>query len=252
MHLPTRAIVFATATLAAALASPAMAQDAPVRVAIFNTNPFGGDPPGGYCFDLMTAIADRGGIAIASFQPMIVADMVPAITGGTADVLCSALFPSTERRQAGLAFTSGILTNSEAVVVLATNTTVYRSMADLAGVRVGAETGSNFVNTARNAGADVREFPSFADAYPALVAGEITAFIRSAPAFLFQQTVLGQFADLKVADGYVPSFVSYGAIAVRNTDTALLGALQASLEAIKADGTLAEIAGRWGMPLPPF
>lgn len=252
MHLPTRAVIFATAALAAAMVSPAMAQDAPVRVAIFNTNPFGGDPPGGYCFDLMTAISERGGIAIAGFQPMIVADMVPAITSGTADVLCSALPPTTARREAGLAFTSAILTNSETIVVLATNTTVYRSLADLAGVAVGGETGSNFVNLVRSAGANVREFASFADAYPALVAGEIQAFIRSAPSFLFQQTVLGQFADLKVADGYVPSSVSYGAIAVRNTDTALLGTIQATLESLKADGTLAEIAGRWGMPLPPF
>jgi polar amino acid transport system substrate-binding protein len=224
----------------------AHAQDDSIRVAVFTADPFGG-----YCEELMTAIADRAGLTIAEFQPTVVADMVPAIAEGTADVLCSGLSPTTERREAGLAFTSAILTGPTVIVVLATNDTVYATLADFAaaGAVIGAEAVSAML---QEAGVETREYRTNEEFHAALVSGEITGWMRSGVSFGYQQAVLGEWQDLKLAEGYVPTQIGYGTIAVHNTNTALLGQMQAALEAVKADGTLAEIAGRWGMPLPPF
>lgn len=49
---------------------------------------------------------------------------------------------------------------------------------------------------------------AIAPAYPALLSGEIKAFIRSAPSFAYQQTALAMWSDLRVANGYVPTQVS--------------------------------------------
>jgi polar amino acid transport system substrate-binding protein len=233
---------------AAGLTGSVAAQESPLRVAIFTADPFGG-----YCHELMSAIAERAGLEIAEFQPTVVPDMVPAVANGTADVLCSGLGPTTERRQAGLAFTSAILTNQETIVVLADNDNVYRSFADFvaAGAVIGGETGSNFVNIAAAAGVEVRTWATNEELEAALHAGEITGWIRSYPSFAFRQAQ-GDYADLKHAEGYIPSQTSFGAIAVQQSRTELLGIIQAALEGLKADGALAEMAPRWGLPLPPF
>jgi ABC-type amino acid transport substrate-binding protein len=55
-----------------------------------------------------------------------------------------------------------------------------------------------------------------------------------------------------MVETYVPALVTYGSLAVRSADTALLGELQAALEALKADGTLAMLNERWALPPPPF
>lgn len=250
MNKSRKRSILAAATLSLAMAGTtgtAFGQTEAMRVAIFTADPFKG-----YCEELMTAIADRAGVPIAGFQETVVADMVPAIAGGTADVLCSALGPNTDRRQAGLAFTSAILTSPTVIVVLATNDAVYRTLADFAaaGAVIGGETG--VLGAVRDAGVEIREYRTTDEIHAALVSGEIAGWYRSGASFGYQQAVLGQWQDLKLAEGFAPTTVGYGTLAVHNTNTALLGQMQAGLEAVKADGTLAEIAGRWGMPLPPF
>ena len=232
----------------AVTAGTAFGQTDAVRVAVFIADPFKG-----YCEELMTAIADRAGLRIDGFQQTVVADMIPAIAGGTADVLCSALGPNTERREAGLAFTSAILTSPTVIVVLAANNTVYGTLADFAaaGAVIGGEAGGALA-TVRDAGVQTREYRTYEEIHAALVSGEITGWFRAGASFGYQQAVLGQWQDLKLAEGFAPTTVGYGTLAVHNTNTALLGQMQAALEAVKADGTLAAIAGRWGMPLPPF
>jgi len=245
-----RLVISAAAVAMATVASvgSARAQTEPLEVAIFTADPFGG-----YCRELMTVIADRAGLEIAEFHPTAVPDMVPAVANGDADVLCSALAPTTERRQAGLAFTSATLTNQEAIVVLSDNDTVFRTFADFvaAGAVIGGETGSNFVAIAAAAGVEVRTWATNEEVEAALRSGEITGWIRSYPSFAYRQ-VQGEYQDLKYAEGYIPTQTSYGAIAVHHSNTELLGTIQAALEAIKADGMLTEMAGRWGLPPPPF
>lgn len=243
--------ILAAATLSLAMAGTtgtAFGQTDAVRVAVFTADPFKG-----YCEELMTAIVDRAGLQLAGFQETVVADMIPAIAGGTADVLCSGLGPNTERRAAGLAFTSAILTSPTVIVVLAANNTVYRTLADFAaaGAVIGGETGGALA-TVRDAGVQTREYRTNEEIHAALVSGEITGWVRAGASFGYQQAVLGQWQDVKLAEGYAATTVGYGTLAVHNTNTALLGQMQAALEAVKADGTLAAIAGRWGMPLPPF
>ena len=227
----------------------AHAQDASIRVAVFTADPFRG-----YCEELMPILAERAGLQISEFQETVVADMMPAVADGTVDVLCSGLPPTTQAREAGLAFTSAILTSQETVAVLSDNNNVYRTFGDFAaaGAIIGAERGTSFNQILADAGVTVREYATTDEIYAAVRAGEITGWIRSAASFFYNQAALGNYTDLKQAEGYIPTLLSYAALAVHQDNTALLGQIQAALESVKADGTLAEIAARWGMPLPPF
>jgi polar amino acid transport system substrate-binding protein len=234
-----------------ALATSSSAQPAPLSVGILTTAPFGGTPPGGYCVDLMNEIGARTGLQF-EYLPTALGELLPNLVGGTTDIVCSALGATNERRALGIAFTSAILTNSEALIVLATDATPYTRLEEFRGQPVGANEATLFVGYLQTAGGEVRTFASAALAYQALIAGEIRAVVNSAPAFLYQQRVLGQWPELRAVDTYVATHPIFPAIAVRNTDTELLGALQAALEAIKADGAMVAILERWALAPPPF
>ncbi len=245
---------FAGLAILGVLAGPAIAQDSPIRVAIYNLTPFGGDPPGGYCVELMDAIAERTGMTIAEYRPMGVPDMMPAVATGAVDVLCSALAPTNARREVGVAFTSALFTNGETIVVRADNANRYPSLADMRGLRIAAGEGTANLTQLQNAGHDniVIYQGNQATGAELLLNGQADAMVTNAAEFRYNQLFMSLWPQLKSADGYVPVRVSHAALAVRPEDTALLGILQATLEAMKLDGSLAALNDRYGLPQPPF
>lgn len=233
------------------MSSSALAQT-PLRVGLTSSPPFGGPEPGGYCLDLMNAIGARTGLSFEFVQPMPAGELIGALAGGTFDVLCSANGPTNERRAMGIAFTSAIATNGEMLVVTAADAAAYTTLAELQGLTVGAPAGTLFVGMLREAGVtDIREYAGPA-LYQALVAGEVKAILTSAPTFAFQHNVQNQWPELRIVETYPLQNPIYSSLAVRNTETELLGTLQAALEGLKADGTLPTLADNWAIPLPPF
>ncbi|MGD9738735.1 MAG: substrate-binding periplasmic protein [Bauldia sp.] len=253
MSTPRKAAVWLCCLALAMAGGIAAANAQALTVGTHPTTPFGGPPPGGgYCVDLMTAVAERTGDQI-EFTFIPVGEFFPALSGGTIDVLCSAIGPSNEQRSQGIAFTSSIFINNDALIVLATDATEYGTAADFVGQPVGAVTGTAYLGIWRDAGVtDVREFPVVTDAYTALRNGEINAIITGGPGVAYRQQVLGQDADLRMVDTYVSTLNAYAALAVRAEETELLGRLQAALETLKGDGTIETLTTRWAMPLPPF
>lgn len=237
--------------LMTAFVGPAAAQPEVLRVGLTTSAPFGGSQPGGYCFDLMNTIADRSGLRF-QFQTMVTGELIPTLLASNIDIICSANGATNERRAMGIAFTSGIAMNSEALLVLANDTTAYLQLAELRGQPVGAPAGTLFVGMLRDAGVTNIIEKAGAEVYAALVAGEVKAVLTSAPTIRYQQQVLGLWPELRLVETYVSTNPIYSAIAVRNTEVELLGVLQASLEALKADGTLPGLLDAWAIPPPLF
>lgn len=238
-----RLTLIAAAAIAASLAvSPAAAQDAPLRVAIYNLTPFGADPPGGYCFELMNEIAVRTGLTIASFHPMGVPDMIPSVANGTVDILCSALAPNNERRGMGVVFTGPLFVNGETIVIHDDNAASFRTLAEMRDLRIAANSGSANLRQLEAAGHPniVVYEGNQATGAELVLAGQADALLTNAAEFRYNQDMIGLWADLKNMDGYVPTRVSYAAIAVRPGDTALLGTIQAAIELLKLDGYLVD------------
>src|SRR3954469_22631210 len=95
----------------------------------------------GIFVDLTNTIAKDLGRQ-AEYQVMKTADLIPAVTGGNIDVIATNMAITPERQQL-VDFSSPIYEGPfEAVVVLASDTTDYRSLADLKGLPVGAQKAS--------------------------------------------------------------------------------------------------------------
>ncbi len=247
-------MISAVATAAFLVAMPATAQS--LRAGILNVPPLGGPTAGGYCFDLLTEIGSRANLTF-EYQPMPLAEQVPALTSKAVDVMCSLHSASNNWRSIGIAFTSAIINNPGALVVRASDQALppYTGLADLSGQPVGTVAGAAiFERLITEAGATPVLYPSGDAVYAALVAGEIKAWFTSGPTLSYRQKILGNWPQAVRVETFVnPAAIpQYVAIGVRNQETELLGSLQAALEGIKADGTLAKLLDAWALPPPVF
>lgn len=244
------ALAAAASVVAAVIggAMPATAQPAPLRAGIFINPPFGGTPPGGYCFDLLNEIGARTGLTFEYF-PMVVADLIAKVGTGETDIECSALGPTPERRALGVVFTGPIMTSRETILVAATDATAYVTLADFQGKRMGAGNGTANFTQLSNAGLNPIAFPSSNEGLAAILAGQLDGYMTNATE---APTILAAYPGIRAVETYRSTRVSYGFIGVKSGNVLLLGTVQNALEGMKADGTLARIAGVWGIPMPPF
>ncbi len=76
-------------------------------------------------------------------------------------------------------------------------------------------------------------------------AGRLKAGFADYPilAYNLQQ---GNFAEVRLVDGYKPVTVGTVAIGVRKSDTELLKKINASLAKLKGNGSIAKILEKWG------
>jgi polar amino acid transport system substrate-binding protein len=151
-------------------------------------------------------------------------------------------------RELGVAFTSPVMLNYEQLTVLATDQTPYTTFAEFRDQPVCAQdNGGVYLDLLAAAGVtDVRLYPNNFDALNGLIAGECKAVIHGGPFIRYQQ-LQGLFPEVRPVETYVSVRMGWGALGVRNTDFELLGRLQAALEQLKLDGTVAEIGHRWGV-----
>jgi ABC-type amino acid transport substrate-binding protein len=238
-----------TMVLAGGIA-PANAQET-LKVGIWNQNPFGGDPPGGFCHDLLEAIAEITGL---TFEYLPTADWrgtFDRVGAGELDLQCTAGGATDERRALGLAFAGPTMSNFNTVIVRADEDTRAATLSELAaaGKRIGTNDNPTRLGLLDAAEVDYAVFPTAPDVRAAILAGELDAWlVNGAEALIF----VSEEPRLRIVDTFATLGTSYGMIAVASDNHLLLGTIQSALDAVKLDGVLAEIAARWGVPLPPF
>ncbi|MCW5714325.1 MAG: transporter substrate-binding domain-containing protein [Bauldia sp.] len=237
------ALLAAGLTLGAATSSAQEALD----IGIWNQGPFGGDPPGGLCFDLMETIAERTGL-VFNYNPMPANQLIPAVVSGALDLECSAL-AAPGRRDPGIVFVGPILTNNETMLVRTDDGTAYVSLADFAGKRIGTTVNPGRQAAITAAGYEPVLFDAPALAAEALAAGNIDAWMVNAAEAPRLST---ETPGLRIVDTYVGVIVNYGMIGVAHGEVELMGTILQALEGLKIDGTLDAIADRWSVPRAPF
>jgi polar amino acid transport system substrate-binding protein len=248
----TRGLVLsAVATILCAALGSAVAQPTvTLRVGSTGGGPFGLE---GVCTPLMDAIAAEAGFQIEYAPAYNLTTLYPALIANEIDIACSAINASNELRAQGVAFTSPVYLNRGAIIVLDTDTTPYARLSELQGKTVGVTAGSGYIAQLTNAGVtDQRVYPTNMDALRGLIAGEVQAVVQGETAIRYYQEVQNLFPELRWAETYAPnSPVTYPAIGVRATEFELLGRIQAALQKMKGDGTLATMTEGFGLAATP-
>ena len=193
----------------------------------------------GFDVDIVSAVADDLGLKLAitdqSFDGL---QSGLTLNAGTCDLVASAL-TITEERAKNLLFTDGYYDSKQSLLV--PEGSDIASIADLDGKKVGVQKGTTGKDYAtENAkGATIVDFPSDAEMFSAIKAGQVDALLQDLPVNLAHQQA-GGFSVVETYD----TGEQYGFAAKLGND-ALVDAVNESLASMKADGSYDEIYNKY-------
>lgn len=197
----------------------------------------------GYDIDLATEVCKRLGVEL-KLQPVDWAAKEQELNTGKIDCIWNG-FTMTPEREEALAFTKPYLDNAQVVIV--SNDSGYKTLKDLAGKTIGLQAGSSAANAVESS----EDFSNSLD--------QVVEFKDNLIVFmdLARKGIDGAVMDMVVANYNIKKsnhpFVvldehlvseKYG-VGFRKNDLALRDAVQATLEEMAADGTVAEISTKW-------
>ena len=162
-----------------------------------------------------------------------------ALNSDQCDVVASAM-TITEEREANLDFTDGYY-DSEQSLMVPTDSDIA-SIDDLEGKNVGVQqgtTGKSYTEENAPDGTNILSFPSDAEEFSAIKAGQVDALLQDLPVNL-EHTKDGEY---KIVEQYSTG-ESYG-FAVKQDNTALLEALNKQLQELRDNGTYDEIYNKY-------
>ena len=164
-----------------------------------------------------------------------------ALNSGQCDIVASAMTITPDRQQ-NLDFSDGYYDSKQSLLV--PNGSDIKSIDDLSGKKVGVQQGTTGKTYAeQNAtGADIVSFPSDAEMYQAIKAGQVDALLQDLPVNLNHQ----QDGGFTIVQTYSTN-EQYG-LAMKKGNTALVSDVNAQLKKMRSDGTYDEIYNKYFSP----
>jgi polar amino acid transport system substrate-binding protein len=207
--------------------------------------------PIGFDIDLVNAIGERLGVEVTHI-PTDFTGLLPALDAGRCDVVASGIYLTAERLET---FDAQPYYDTSIVLLTPADNTDITSPDNLAGKTVAVQAGTNYVEilndlnvelqAAGQPAMDIQSYPDQTDAIQQLVVGRADATITQDTEAAFRETAQpGQF---KIAYTY-PDPQTFG-IYFRQGSEPLAEALAETVEALRDDGTLTEIAETWNLPV---
>ena len=194
----------------------------------------------GFDIDIVQAIADGLDLDLvvkdSSFDAL---QSGQALNAGQCDMAASAM-TITEERKAALDFSDGYYDSQQSLLV--PEDSDITSIDDLDGVKVGVQqgtTGKAYTEENAPEDTDVVSFPSDAEMFNAIKAGQVDALLQDLPVNLAHT----EGGDFEVVEKYSTG-EEYG-FAVKQDNTALLEAINDQLAELRDNGTYDEIYSKY-------
>jgi polar amino acid transport system substrate-binding protein len=203
----------------------------------------------GVAVDLARAIGKQIGVPI-EYQPMLFADLIPAVDSGKIDVIATNMAITPEREQKVDFSKPYYNALPEALVVQSSDATAYHTLADLKGLPVGAQKGSIQLALLQRIGgfSEVRVYGSQKDAWEGVASGQIRATITPGVETRYAAKTGDMPHGARVVDTYQSASPKpRAALAVRKGNRELLEKINVALAALEADGTLKSIFNKYGL-----
>jgi polar amino acid transport system substrate-binding protein len=203
----------------------------------------------GVAVDLTRAISKKMRVSI-EYEPMIFADLIPAVDSGKIDLIATNMAITPEREQRVDFSRPYYNALPEALVVQSSDATPYRTLAALDGLPVGAQKGSIQLALLQNTGgfSEIKVYGTQQDAWNAVASDQIRATITPG----VETQYAARTGDLPQGARLVGTYQSASpkpraALAVRKGNRDLLNRINAALDQLEADGTLKSIFSRYGL-----
>jgi polar amino acid transport system substrate-binding protein len=200
----------------------------------------------GAMIDAVRFVAAESGFGV-NIQSAPFASLIPQLAESRIDIIGAAMLITTPRREM-IDFSDPVFEYPEGLVVNIADKTPYRSLSDLKGKVVGAQSGTVYVDFLRRAAdlADIKLYPSLADILREISQNRLFAAVGDAPILAYQ---LAQNVSYRarLVPTYEPKLTGSVGFGVRKSDGELLTKINDALSKLRADGTLDRIVGRWNL-----
>jgi polar amino acid transport system substrate-binding protein len=211
----------------------------------------GARTPVGFDVDLISAIAKQWGVT-PQFSQTSFDGLLPALSGGRCDVVASGIFVTEERTKTFPAVP--YYKSSRVLLVRSGNPEGIKSLEDLSGKTAATQVSTEYERTLKKLDADlkakgkpginIQTYPKASDAVQQLVVGRAVAvYTQDTEAAFRSKAQPGQFV-IAFRDPEAETFGIYH----RKDATEIGKGLQTAIEKMRQDGSLAQIAKRWGLP----
>jgi polar amino acid transport system substrate-binding protein len=200
----------------------------------------------GFMVDLITAIAKDAGFKVA-IESMPFSALVSGLTANKIDIISAAMYITPTRKEV-IDFSTPIYTYGDGLIVAKKDEKDYKSLDDLKGEIVGAQVGTAYVEPLNKSGLfkEVKVYETIPDILRDVNAGRIKAGFADYPILAYNLNQ-GLFPDVRLAKNYKAMLNGSVGIGVRKSDQELLAKINASLDRLQKDGTVAKIAAKWGL-----
>lgn len=213
--------------------------------------------PQGLMVDICKEMIAREGIAQLEVFLMPFSSIIPALSSNRVDLGCDSFFPTDERKLV-VDFTDIVFYNSETLVVARGNPRGITGLEDLQGVSAGSFEGTVWIDwlqelNAGGANIDVRAYPSPTELLADVAAGRLDAAIVDG---IVAGYAINQNPDLtiEIVETYQPRDKEANAVAmpVRKDTPDVREAINATLAAMREDGSLAALFEKYGLSPASF
>ncbi|WLR99998.1 transporter substrate-binding domain-containing protein [Shinella sumterensis] len=201
----------------------------------------------GFDADVATLFAKEIGVQV-QFQPLAVANRIPALTTGKVDILFATM-AMTEERAKSIQYSKPYAANT--IALYAAKADKVATVEDVAGWEIGVPKSSSqdkAVTDAVGSTATVRRFDDDAATIQALISGQVKA--------VGGNQFYGQRLEAAAAGTYerkIDFLTTYNGVGTRLGEKDWNDAVNAFIDKIKANGELAAITKKWmGIELPQF
>lgn len=252
MVLATTALVMGGTTAASAASLEEVKAKGTIVVGIQGDNaPWGfvnsSGTQDGFDADVATLFAKEIGVQV-QFQPLAVANRIPALTTGKVDILFATM-AMTEERAKSIQYSKPYAANT--IALYAAKADKVATVEDVAGWEIGVPKSSSqdkAVTDAVGSTATVRRFDDDAATIQALISGQVKA--------VGGNQFYGQRLEAAAAGTYerkIDFLTTYNGVGTRLGEKDWNDAVNAFIDKIKANGELAAITKKWmGIELPQF
>jgi polar amino acid transport system substrate-binding protein len=211
----------------------------------------GSRKPVGFDVDLISAIAKQWGVT-PQFSETSFDGLLPALSGGRCDVVASGIFVTEERTATFPAVP--YYKSRRVLLVRQGNPEGIKALEDLSGKTAATQVSTEYEKTLRKLDKDlqaqgkpgitIQTYPKASDAVQQLVVGRAVAvYTQDTEAAFRSKAQPGQF-EIAFADPAAETFGIYH----RKDQSELGTGLKSAVDKMRQDGSLAEIAKRWGLP----
>ena len=202
----------------------------------------------GFDLELAQAIADDLGLEL-KIENVDFDTIVPGVASGTKYDMGIAAITATPERETEVGFTDSYYMDDQAIVTMADNTEItgdnYADALNAEGVKIAVQSGSTAEAFAKEnfPNAELVPFKNATDCFAAVQSSQANALVTN-------RSVAAQLVATSFSNEQVIKQISTGeeyAIAVNKDNTALLDALNDSIDKLTEDGTVDELMTKYNI-----